>query len=310
MRTAASTEGYARTFDAYVILVGRVPTAVRWISSQQAEEAATTAPRKESPRGVPRLFRIPEAQVSTYLFLAEFTDNRGLDYWSPYSRTIRAESHDNPDGPHTFANEVVGPFSHNPTVVYNAAEELYLMYYIGCPQVVDSVCTGPQFTCGPGNYINGESGISVQSSPDLINWTPHGQIFAGADSPDWDADVTNPSPLPLYTDADQTFGHALCYRGRPLNPQRRRTDKLRRLPTGFRGPYTKIQADPIFTNNNEDPFVWRDKRGHYHMLLHSLEAGAASETVQKSAGTHLRETMRGHGRSIYKTSRVHHQSRI
>ena len=42
--------------------------------------------------------------------------------------------------------------------------------------------------------------------------------------------------------------------------------------TGYRGPYTKVQNDPLFMAPNEDPFVWRDKRGHYHMLLHSVEA--------------------------------------
>ncbi|KAG0647832.1 hypothetical protein D0Z07_5974 [Hyphodiscus hymeniophilus] len=205
-----------------------------------------------------------------HLFLAEFTDDCGLDYWSPYSRIIRAESTAGPAGPYTFTQEVVGAFAHNPTVIYSPADRKYLLYYIGCPQSPPETCTDPSFTCGPGNFINGESGISLQSSTDLKTWKFVGQIFQGANDDAWDADVTNPSPFPLWSHSDQTSEILLAYRGCPVNCS---GNELLNLATArsFGGPYTKTQSLPLFSAPNEDPFIWRDKRGHFHMLTHSLE---------------------------------------
>ena len=236
-----------------------------------------------------KIVRDPLDRGLHHLFAAEFTHDCGLDYWSPYSRVVRAESRTGPQGPYTFAAQVVGHFAHNPTVVWSPADREYLMYYIGCAQPVNATaCTGPSFTCGPGNYINGESGISVATSRDLRRWTLQGQVLRGDDGPNWDADVTNPSPFPLYggggDDDDGDCGASgpggsrsdamlLVYRGCPVNC----TADFERInvassATGWRGPYRKLSPRALFPESNEDPFVWRDRRGHWHMLLHSLEA--------------------------------------
>ena len=217
-----------------------------------------------------KIIHDPQNPKLFHLVLAEFTDDCGLDYWSPYSRIIRAESTTGPAGPYNFAQQVVPAFAHNPTVIYSPTDKKYLLYYIGCPQSPPSTCTSPSFTCGPGNFINGESGISVQSSPDLKTWTFEGQILKGADDDTWDADVTNPSPLPLYTHNDQTAEILLAYRGCPYNCSGSELLNLATAPH-YTGPYSKIQSQPIFSAPNEDPFVWRDKRGHFHLLTHSLE---------------------------------------
>ena len=205
-----------------------------------------------------------------HLFLAEFTDDCGLDYWSPYSRIIRAESTTGPAGPYAFAQEVVGAFAHNPAVIHSPAERKFLLYYIGCPQSLPETCTRPSFSCGPGNFINGESGVSLQSSTDLKTWRFEGQILKGADDDTWDADVTNPSPFPLYPHHDKTSEILLAYRGCPYNCPDSELLNLATAPS-YSGPYTKIQSQPLFSAPNEDPFIWRDKRGHFHMLTHSLE---------------------------------------
>lgn len=168
----------------------------------------------------------PHEKDLHHAFLSEFSNHCGLDYWAPYSRVIRAESKTGPAGPYTFAEEVVGHFAHNPTVVYSPADRLYLLYYIGCPQKVEDKCTDPSFTCGPGNFHNGESGISVLSSPDLQKWNHHGQVIQGENSKKWNAVVTNPSPLPLCSDHRGAWQQKrdgcnsdmlLVYRGCPLN---------------------------------------------------------------------------------------------
>ncbi|KAH7322001.1 hypothetical protein BKA65DRAFT_408073 [Rhexocercosporidium sp. MPI-PUGE-AT-0058] len=217
------------------------------------------------------IHRTPDSRIFDP-FLAEFAHDCGLDYWSPYSRIIHATSSTGPSGPYEFAAEVVGTFAHNPTVVYSHADGKYLMYYIGCPYTVPETCTSPNFTCGPGNTNNGESGISVSSSSDLKTWTSHGQILLGTDDDAWDADVTNPSPFPLYSPQYPTGEIALAYRGCPYNCSGAELVNLA-VAGNFLGPYRKVQKDPIFENPNEDPFLWRDKRGNFHMLLHSLEEG-------------------------------------
>lgn len=206
-----------------------------------------------------------------HLFLAEFENACGLEYWSPYSRIIRAESRTGPEGPYESRDEVVGTFSHNPTVVWSEADQEYLLYYIGCPQVVSDTCTSPNFTCGPGNYLNGESGISVASSVDLSRWTSHGPVFLGENSTAWDAVVTNPSPFPLYSPEDQTGEILLAYRGCPVNCDAGWERINIASSSDFLGPYEELSPDPLFMDSNEDPFIWQDKRGNWHMLLHSLE---------------------------------------
>ncbi|TQV93627.1 hypothetical protein IF1G_07359 [Cordyceps javanica] len=208
-----------------------------------------------------------------HLFAAEFAHGCGLDYWAPYSRIVRAESRDGPAGPYTFAEEVAGTFAHNPTVVYSAADDEYLLYYIGCETEVSAArCTGKRFTCGPGNQNNGESGISLKTSKDLRTWTDVGQVFRGKDNRrDWDADVTNPSAFPLHSAADNTSAILLAYRGCPYDCGGSEQVNIAVAGDGYGGPYVKVQDGPLFPQGNEDLFVWRDRRGHWHMLTHSLE---------------------------------------
>ena len=235
-----------------------------------------------------KIIKDPRQEGLWHAFLAEFTHGCGLDYWAPYSRIVRAVSTTGPLGPYHFAAEVAGTFAHNPTVVWSAADQEYLLYYIGCLQEVKAKCTTKHFSCGPGNNNNGESGISVMSSPDLYTWTFKGQVFKGMNNGDWDADTTNPSPFPLGDTAYNYGGtrdlqtsdkesHAssrilLAYRGCHYNCSTgHELISLASAPS-YEGPYVRLNNHkPIFHNPNEDPFLWRDKRGNFHMLLHSLE---------------------------------------
>ncbi|OAQ67841.1 EGF-like domain-containing protein [Pochonia chlamydosporia 170] len=220
----------------------------------------------------------PKEHNLYHLFISEFSHGCGLDYWAPYSRIVRAESRSGPAGPYAFAAEVQGTFAHNPTVVYSPADKEWLMYHIGCPTEVPDTCQTKHFTCGAGNTNNGESGISVMASSDLRTWKTKGQILKGNDGSGWDADVTNPSAFPLFSKGncgkkhhEDTSAILLAYRGCPYNCSGAELINLAVAEKGYAGPYKKLQQDPIFANVNEDPFIWRDKRGNYHMLLHSLE---------------------------------------
>ena len=87
-------------------------------------------------------------------------------------------------------------------------------------------------------------------------------------------DTTNPSPFPLYSADDNTTAVLLAYRGCEYNCGGGEYLNLA-LASHYRGPYHRLHSSPLFPNPNEDPFVWRDKRGHFHLLAHSLETGGS-----------------------------------
>jgi hypothetical protein len=228
-----------------------------------------------------------------HLFAAEFTGGCGLNYWAPMSRIVRAESITGPAGPYTFAAEVAPTFAHNPTVavspdgqflLYHSelkeqtrvleARIMFFSYHaVGCPFPQPSHCEAPRFSCGAGDDQNGESGISLLTSRDLLTWDSVGMIFNGsAVRGAWDADATNPSALVL---SNGTV--ILAYRGCPENCANSGVSELISIAAapGPYGPYSRITpgSQPIFSNPNEDPHVWQDARGNWHLLMHSLEKG-------------------------------------
>lgn len=120
------------------------------------------------------------------LFAAEFTGGCGLDYWSPMSRIVRAVSETGPAGPYTFDGEVVGTFAHNPTVVWNGSNKLWLLYHIGCPVTQPAQCQYGGIQCDDANNENGESSISMWESADLKIWTPRGVVLGPNKNNTWD----------------------------------------------------------------------------------------------------------------------------
>jgi hypothetical protein len=107
---------------------------------------------------------------------------------------------------------------------------------------------------------------------------PHGQVFPGLKDDSWDADTTNPSPHPLsngfhtgYHGVSNSSSILLAYRGCPYNCNGTELLSLA-YATHFQGPYKRINdLQPLFDNPAEDPFIWQDKRGNSHILMHSLE---------------------------------------
>lgn len=216
------------------------------------------------------IVRDPTDSHRYHMIVDEFTHGCGLHYWTPYSHIIRAESISGPEGPYEYKSEIAATFAHNGVVVYSPSDEKYLLYHIGCPRVVPSGCESlVPFQCSIGNSINGESGISVLSSNDLRHWIPHGVVMSGNNIGTWDSDTTNPSPFPLFGPSHETSEILLAYRGNPINGTGAEQIGVASAQH-FVGPYTRAHNFPVFEEPNEDPFVWRDKRGHFHMLLHSL----------------------------------------
>lgn len=197
-----------------------------------------------------------------HMFASQFKNGCGLNQWSPYSYIIHAVSENGALGPFEYQNDVLPTFHHNPSIIYDNISNTYFLYVIGCNITVpSSFCNDTTtFTCGIGNDINGESGISIYSSQSLdsLTWTFVGNVLNGSIS----TDITNPSPLFI-----NHTNILLAIRQCPYNCYGEETIYLSLSTNGIQGPYNMLTNGPIL-HSSEDPFIWIDKRQNYHMLVH------------------------------------------
>lgn len=181
----------------------------------------------------------PSNKKLFHMIVAQFADGCGLSHWRPYSVIIRAESQTGPRGPFIWKEQLFGTFHHNPTTIWSPADQKYLIYFIGKDVSVSTT------SCVTQSFNNV---ISVSSSPDLKTWaTP--QVLISK---------TNPAPWPLWSATNQTSAMLLGIE----------TNNIYYAPT-YSSTYT-LEVTPNNVNKTEDPFLWRDKRGHWHIINHDL----------------------------------------
>ncbi|KAI0448601.1 hypothetical protein F5B21DRAFT_518811 [Xylaria acuta] len=115
----------------------------------------------------------------------------------------------------------------------------YLLYCIGRD-------IGPPDTCKSQKFNNT---ISVSSSADLRHWEA---LEAQLEN------VTNPAPWPLWSEQNQTHEMLLAVEKNNIY-----------TAANFSGPYDLV-VEPHNTDRSEDPFLWQDKRGNWHFLVHYM----------------------------------------
>lgn len=180
-----------------------------------------------------------------HLIISQFPHGCGLSAWRPFSQVIRAESRTGPRGPFLFKQVLFDTFRHNPTVIWSPADELYLIHFIGQDWEVPD-------TCGSTKTNNT---ISVSTSPDLKTWTEQIPLVVN---------VTNPTAWPLWTPENPTSEMLLASE----------KNNIYYSSTGYAGPYN-LTVEPgnienHISHRSEDPFLWQDKRGHWHFLVHHM----------------------------------------
>lgn len=204
-----------------------------------------------------------------HLFASQFVQNCTLSGWNPASTVVRAVG-DDPLGPFTYAETVMGTFHHNPSVRVLTPEQsgtgkpLYVMYMIGADR---DPPTGSGANCasGDGDPHHLEGYVTMAWSESVFgpwNKSKH-KLITDGDINRWDAMVTNPAPLfPFENETTYLF-----FRGTewPHNGEER--IGLTKAPS-WRGPYSRVSEDPIFTGRKddrktfvEDPFIWMDHKG-------------------------------------------------
>ncbi|KAB2569315.1 hypothetical protein DBV05_g12008 [Lasiodiplodia theobromae] len=196
-----------------------------------------------------------------HLITSQFSHGCGLSGWKPFSTIIRAESTTGPRGPYVWAQELFGAFTHNPTAVWSPADDLYLLFMIGRDDYeLPETCKHQGIM--PNN-------ISIATSPDLRTWTPRRQVLTNA---------TNPAPWPLFAPENRTVRIALAVE-----------DNIIHVAASYNASFEPTVFQPAEGEQpwSEDPFLWRDKRGHWHILVHYMIDIEERDEKGPNVGAHL-----------------------
>lgn len=242
-----------------------------------------------------------------HMFVSRFVGNCGLDSWRQNSQIIRATSTD-PEGPYTLAEVVLPVFSHGPSVRKLNDGSGYMMMHLGCgrsfmkqiegctagetpPQPPVSQCTSSGGCC---NQFN----VSVMTAPSLNNsWSHSRQVFlsSGSQNSSWyvpsGRQFSNPAP---HINPD---GSLLCaYRADARGGGEHVSVAKASSPFSL---YTDGRAEAaVATHTGEDPFLWQDERGHWHMLMHNMGGGVGSHAFSRDAETWTRSDVMPYTRNV------------
>jgi hypothetical protein len=190
------------------------------------------------------------------------TQGCGLLDWMTNMQVVHATSQ-HPEGPFVKRDVAVQPMSTNPEAVVDPTGEWWI-FHIG-----DGL-NATQKNCNNGTAQPG------QTQPRSTQVVHHAK---GPEGP-WTAlpsvDCNNPSPALADLGGGKSEARLMC------------TWNVRRSLNGssFAGPWGPPvnvptgygQGDPRRGARWEDPFLWQDKRGHWHVLAHVF--------VQKPCGDH------------------------
>jgi len=209
---------------------------------------------------------IKDASGTYHMFASEFVNECNLQAWETNSQVIHGTS-SSPQGPFTVKNIALPTEHHNPTI-RQAVDGTYLLFCIGENYDKTTNCTGgispdPSPKVG-GGIINLAYSTSLDGPWQQLDQKNMIQGRSGK----WDEMVTNPAPLIL-----QNGTVLLYYRGSSTQGGTKIYQIGLASAPNWKGPYTRVVEGSLFTVSNEDPFVWRDTNGHFHMLTHYFAGG-------------------------------------
>ncbi|KAF2134465.1 hypothetical protein P153DRAFT_371857 [Dothidotthia symphoricarpi CBS 119687] len=200
-----------------------------------------------------------------HLIADQFAGGCGLSGWRPASFVVRAESRNGPQGPYEWAQNVTGSFRHNAYAFWSEADEKYLLWGIGVDIPDPTSCKGVDKKSWPNN-------ISVSAAPDMNGpWTPFQVLVNG----------TNPAPFPAYSPEMPTSEIVLAAEDLKIYVANTWNGNYELINTA---PWNTTDYSPTWT---EDPFIWRDKRGHWHALAHWMIDIAEKGVKYPRVGAHM-----------------------
>eukprot|EP00041_Stephanoeca_diplocostata_P005449 m.62073 g.62073 ORF g.62073 m.62073 type:complete len:480 (-) comp15790_c0_seq2:80-1519(-) len=228
--------------------------------------------------------------------------HKTLSAWTTDSSIVRATSR-NAVGPYTVQDMVVQPWAHNTMLVRDPSADKHLLFFIGTASAPSkdwkpciSGSSQPEMHKNGGNttvgnpandasqHANNDAGpaadpphpgdVSAATAPSLSsnNWTvfrwPNGSAGNNPSinfTQPWDARGVAGNPAPYIFENGTTL---LYYSAQPCPPQWGVEPTCISVARAdhWTGPYTTVGRLPITRPESEDPFVFRDQRGNFHLL--------------------------------------------
>ena len=214
-----------------------------------------------------------------HMYVSRMAGHCGLNAWQQASEIIHATSID-PVGPYVYNETIMGVFAHGPSV--RATPKGYMMMHLGCgvpfvPPFNDcknGITPKGHGSAGfEGNITRActEFNVSVMTASSLSGpWSASSPVHLttgwgrGADTKNH---FSNPAP---YVMPDGTF--RVAFRASSKVYDREKGGEFVSIATApqMDGPYVDTRTSPALSSAAEDPFLWQDERGHWHMLLHNM----------------------------------------
>lgn len=221
-----------------------------------------------------------------HMFFSEILDNCPMANWGTNSACFHSTS-TSAIGPFSNKSQIIGAWCHNAIIreTIDAFGKLYMLWHIGNGGEENKVvkCNKTSSTVGapppPPALGSGYTNYFSYSRSVWGPWTAFGEnVLPGGSPGSWDGGgVVNLAPFPL---ANGTV--LLGYRGTDA----KHVEKLGVAIGGnWSGPYSRIStAAPIINASGEDPYLWVDKRGNFHMLFHSFATMGGHTFAREYAG--------------------------
>ena len=198
-------------------------------------------------------------------FFAFMEEHCTLATWMTNSAIVTTTA-DNPEGPYDHENYTVvdKPWAHNPYIVQDPVTDEFLLWHIGNETILYPTknCTNATSASDVTSDEPVASLLYVDSSNNISGpWKSNFDIMI---EESWVKSVSNPAPF-LYENGTAMLymSVANCPTGWGRAP---RCLSQARSTTGWKGPYTVIGNEPIVSPESEDPMVWRDQRGNFHLF--------------------------------------------
>lgn len=220
-----------------------------------------------------------------HMFVSRFTNSCGLNAWQQNSEIIRAEAND-PIGPYKMVETILPVFAHGPSV-RKLKNGSYVMMHLGCGRPFMKQINGCSGGVTPKGSMNSthamtelplcnQFNVSVMVSPSLHGpWSSSTQVFLSSGvKKSWyvpsGRQFSNPAPH-----INSKSGTITCaYRADARSGGEHVSVAT---ANSILGPFVDTRSQPaISTHVGEDPFLWQDERGHWHMLMHNMGGGVGS----------------------------------
>ena len=250
----------------------------------------------------------PDDGGKWHMFVSRMEGHCGLNAWQQNSQIIRAEASD-PGGPYTNVETILPHFAHGPSV-RRLPDGSYIMMHLGCGRPFVPFTAGCTNGWTPGKQqqqqqqqqqhadadpapLCNQFNVSVMTAPKPTGpWSASTQVFLsdGAAAPaaaSWfvpsGRQFSNPAPHVLAN------GSLLCAFRADARSGGEHVSVA--LAAGPLGPYVDRRPHAaVASHSGEDPYLWQDERGHWHMLMHNMggSGGVGSHAYSADAVTWVR----------------------